>query len=35
MANQINWGEIYCNAWFGNESNESTIHTSGQPQCFI
>lgn len=35
MANQINWGEMYCSTWFGDVSNEVTIHNSGQPTCFI
>ena len=34
MANAINWGEIYCSSWFGDESNEETLHISSQPQCF-
>ena len=25
MANNINWGESYCNSWWGNLSNQSTI----------
>jgi hypothetical protein len=24
MANQINWGQIYCSSWWGNESNKFT-----------
>ena len=32
MANNINWGESYCNSWFGN--NENTLHINSQPICF-
>jgi hypothetical protein len=35
MANNINWGEIYCDSWFGDEDNEQTIHIDSQPNCFI
>lgn len=35
MANAINWGEIYCNTWFGDVSNEATLHISSQPNCFV
>lgn len=35
MANAINWGEIYCSSWFGDESNETTLHINSQPTCFV
>jgi hypothetical protein len=35
MANAINWGEIYCSSWFGDVSNESTLHIDSQPNCFV
>jgi hypothetical protein len=25
MANQINWGQIYCSSWWGNESNKLSV----------
>ena len=34
MANNINWGNIYCVSYFGNENNEQTIHINSQPNCF-
>lgn len=34
MANNINWGDIYCVSYFGNENNEQTIHINSQPNCF-
>ena len=34
MANSINWGEIYCDSWFGNEDNEQTIHIDSQADSF-
>ncbi len=33
MANVINWGEIYCSSWWGNNSNQSTINIDSKPQC--
>lgn len=35
MANAINWGETYCNSWFGDASNEGTLHIDSQPICFV
>jgi hypothetical protein len=33
MANVINWGEIYCSSWWGDNSNQSTINIDSKPQC--
>lgn len=33
MANVINWGEIYCSSWWGDNSNQSTIDIDSKPQC--
>ena len=35
MANSINWGEIYCSSYFGDNDNEQTIHNQSQPNCFV
>jgi hypothetical protein len=35
MANSINWGEIYCSSYFGDEDNEQTLHIQSQPNCFV
>ena len=34
MANSINWGEIYCSSYFGDNDNEQTLHIQSQPNCF-
>jgi len=33
MANNINWGESYCNSWWGNSSNQSAIDNDSKPEC--
>ena len=33
MANVINWGEIYCRSWWGDNSNQSTVDIDSKPQC--
>lgn len=35
MSNTIDWGKIYCSTWWGEESNEETIHIPSQPACFV
>lgn len=35
MANSINWGEIYCSSYFGDNDNEQTLHIQSQPNCFV
>lgn len=35
MANSINWAEIYCSTWWGDDSNEDTLHIDSQPTCFV
>ena len=34
MANTIDWAKIYCSTWWGDESNEDTLHIDSQPPCF-
>ena len=34
MANSINWGEIYCSSYFGDDDNEQVLHIQSQPNCF-
>ena len=33
MANTINWAEIYCNSWWGNNANQFTIDIDSEPEC--
>jgi hypothetical protein len=33
MANAINWGEIYCSSWWGNDSNQLAIDIASEPAC--
>ena len=33
MANNINWGESYCNSWWGNLTNQSAIDNDSKPEC--
>ena len=34
MSNQINWGEIYCNSYWGSESvNQFSINIDSAPTC--
>lgn len=33
MANSINWGNIYCSSWWGNNTNQSTIDIDSKPEC--
>lgn len=35
MANNINWGEIYCVSWFGYDDNKNTVQINSQPNCFV
>jgi len=32
--NDINWGQVYCSSWFGDDANILTINISSQPECF-
>lgn len=34
MANTINWAKIYCSSWWGDSSNETTLHIDSEPECF-
>ena len=34
MSNAIDWGEVYCSTWWGDTSNENTLHIASQPPCF-
>lgn len=33
MANGINWGKIYCNSWWGSDSNKDSLPESEFEQC--
>lgn len=33
MANNINWGQIYCSSWWGNSANEVSIDIASEPAC--
>jgi len=33
MANNINWGEIYCSSWWGATANQFTIDIDSEPAC--
>jgi len=33
MANNINWGNIYCSSWWGISSNNYTIDIPSEPSC--
>ena len=35
MANGINWGKIYCNSWWGSDSNKDSLPTSEFDQCSV
>tara|TARA_R110002153_G_scaffold2175_1_gene10654 strand:+ start:4919 stop:5524 length:606 start_codon:yes stop_codon:yes gene_type:complete len=35
MANGINWGKIYCNSWWGSDSNKDSLPTSEFDQCAV
>lgn len=32
--NIINWGEIYCRSWFGDDTNRFSIEIDQSPECF-
>ncbi len=35
MANNINWGEVYCSSYFGDEDyNTRSLTGDGIPACF-